>query len=332
MRAFEMPKVELHCHLDGSLRPETVLELAKQMHIKLPDESIEAVRASLIAPSDCDSLDTYLKRFDLPIEVMQTETALERVAYELMADASKENVKYIEIRFAPQQHMAKGLNYNKVIESVVKGVKRAELEFEIKGNVILSYLRHTDVQGIYDMIDAGQSLLGNGVVAVDLCAGESDLFASRFKEAFSYARGLGYRVTIHAGETGIARNMTESILLLGAERIGHGVAMMDDAEAYACVKSNNVVLECCPTSNLQTKAILDIKAHPIRAFYEDGILVTLNTDNRTVSGTDMTHEFEIVHEAFDYSDRFDKQVYRNSVQGAFADDATKAWLLTLLES
>lgn len=331
MNYFKMPKVELHCHLDGSLRPETVLALTKQMKIPLPDESIEGVSASLIAPMDCDSLDTYLKRFDLPIKVMQTEAAIERVSYELMEDAASENVKYIEIRFAPQQHTQEGLSYKAIISSALKGIKRAEEAFEIRGNLILSYMRNSEVKGIYDLINAGQPFLSKGVVALDLCGGECDLFAPRFKEAFLYAKSLGYHVTVHAGETGIAQNMSDSILMLGAERLGHGVAMMEDAKAYDCVKTHGIFIECCPSSNLQTKAISNLNAHPIAAFFEDGILVTMNTDNRTVSDTNMTNEFSIVQEAFDLGRAFDEALYRNSVKGAFADDNVKNWLLTLLE-
>ncbi|MGB5823822.1 MAG: adenosine deaminase [Proteocatella sp.] len=328
MKSFITPKIELHCHLDGSLRPETVLALAENLGIADDIKSIEEVRNELVAPVDCDSLDTYLKRFDLPIKVLQTAEALERVTFELMEDAAKENVKYIEIRFAPQLHTQNALTYEIIIESVVRGIRKAEESYEIRGNVILSYMRHCEEAGLFDLIDAGKKFLNKGVVAVDLCGGESDRFAHRFKKAMSYARDLGYHVTIHAGETGISQNITESILLLKAERIGHGVAMREDADAFECVRANGTFVECCPTSNIQTKAVRQMSEHPVDDYMNKDILITINTDNRTVSGTTMSRELDEMAKTFHWDEKTWQKVYDMSISAAFADEATKQWLLT----
>lgn len=327
MRLEKMPKIELHCHLDGSLRPETVKEILASKSEYL---TIEAVEQLLIAPENCDSLDTYLKCFDLPIRLMQTADSLERIAYELVEDAYTEGVRYIEIRFAPQLHTNEGLAYADIIEAVIRGLRRAEGQYEVKGNFILSYMRNTDAEGIYKLIEAGRPYLGNGVVALDLCAGERDLFAPRFEKAMAYARTLGYHMTIHAGETGIVENISDAVNLLGAERIGHGVAMSTHPEVMALVKSHGVCVECCPTSNVQTKAIQAIEEHPILNYHELGLKVSVNTDNRTVSGTTMTGEFSKLAKAFDIPDELYRTIYEVSVEASFCDEATKRWLRGLV--
>lgn len=325
------PKIELHCHLDGSLRANTVIKWLLEENeengaTEALDINLEKISEYLIAPKDCDSLDTYLKRFDLPIKLMQSEAHLFRAAYELMEDAARENVKYIEIRFAPHLHIEKGLSLEKVISAVLDGVRSAENAFEIKGNLILSYLRNKDVEGIYDMIDAGIPFLHKGVVAIDLCGGERDRFSSRFIEAFKYGRSLGYDVTIHAGETGASENILDAIELLGAKRIGHGVAMMKDETIREKVKDEGIIIECCPTSNLQTKAISEMSKHPIHDFYNQGILVTINTDNRTVSNTTMSNEFLELNQTFDWQREHWIKIYKTSVEASFADIKTKAEL------
>lgn len=317
-------KIELHCHLDGSLRPETVQALLHS------PQSLDALHEELIAPENCDSLDTYLKRFDLPIKALQTASALSRVTYELLEDAANEHVTYIEVRFAPHLHIQEGLSLFQVIQSVVDGLKRAEAHLAIKGNIILSYLRNTPVEGFYEMADAGKHFLGKGVVAVDLCGGERDLFSSRFVDAVAYAKSLGYAVTIHAGETGIEENIQEAILLLGATRIGHGVAMQHKQEILELVKSRGVTIECCPTSNVQTKAVSDMTMHPIDRYLKNDIRITVNTDNRTVSNTTMSNEMALLESHFLWGEDAARAVYKMAVDASFADDETKAWLMSFL--
>ncbi len=319
-------KIELHCHLDGSLRPTTVKELADLHNIRTESSTLEELKTELIAPAHCDSLVTYIERFDLPISILQTKDALRRVAYELMEDAADENVKYIEIRFAPQQHLENGLSLDDVISSVLEGIKKGEACYDIKGNLILSYLRHADPKEMVKMIDEGKKYLGKGVVAVDLCAAELENFASKFVEPIAYARKLGYQVTIHAGETGFSSNVIDAIDLLKADRIGHGVAIAKDPVAFQKVLDMSVTIEACPTSNIQTKAVSSIDDHPIHDFVDKNILVTVNTDNRTVSDTTMTKEYELLNSAFNWDEEQFMDIYRNSVEASYADDATKDWL------
>ncbi|MEO2077291.1 MAG: adenosine deaminase [Bacillus sp. (in: firmicutes)] len=326
MNFTTLPKIELHCHLDGSLRAETIIDIAKKDGISLPTMDREEIQQELIAPLDCESLDEYLKRFALPNLVMQSQENLKRITFELFEDAAKENVKYMEVRFAPLLHTVKGLTVEEIIQSVIDGMREAEKQFDIHGNIILSCMRTMSAESAFEVVEKGKQFLGKGVVAIDLCASEEEGFCGDFVEPIALAREYGYRVTIHAGETGVGRNVLEAVEMLGAERIGHGVFIKDCAEAYNVVKEKQVVLEMCPTSNVQTKAVNQYSQHPIYDFHKDGIKVTVNTDNRTVSGTTMAKECMIVFDEFNMSEEDYKKIYLDSVEACFADQETKVKL------
>ncbi|MBU3190460.1 adenosine deaminase [Clostridium bowmanii] len=326
MKFENLPKIELHCHLDGSVRPGTIIDIAKDENISIPYYDIENIKKELTAPAECKSLDEYLRRFEIPILIMQSKESLKRITFELLEDCAKENVKYIEVRFAPLLHLKNGLSISDVIESVIAGIRDAEEKYDIKGNVILSCMRFMSADRAIEVVEAGVKYLSKGVVAIDLCGSEGEEFCGKFIEPITLARGYGYRVTIHAGETGIGKNVLEAVELLGAERIGHGVFIKDCLEAYNIVKDKGITLEMCPTSNIQTKAIDTFKNHPIYNFYNNGIKVTVNTDNRTVSNTNMTKECEILLREFNITFEEYKQIYLNSVDAAFVDLKTKEWL------
>ncbi len=321
-----LPKIDLHCHLDGSLRPTTVYELGLQMGLIDKAETLKTLTEALEAPMDCDSLDTYLERFNLPIALMQNESVLERVTYELFEDAAMDGICYLEFRFAPHLHTRKGLSLDQVIKSVLLGMRRATEKYEIRGNCILSHLRHHSPEAMLDLIEAGVPYLNNGVVAVDLCGSENPDFVHRFIEPVNKAREYGYNITMHAGETGIGQNVIDVITLLGAKRIGHGVAIKDHPEAYDLVKSTGTVIESCPTSNLQTKAVTKIGDHPINQFYMDDLSVMVNTDNRTVSQTNMTQEYTLLSQSFGWDLNHFKRIFGISVEASFTDEKTREWL------
>ncbi len=326
-----LPKIELHCHLDGSLRPETVIDIAKKDGIELPGYDVEKVRELMVAPMDCGSLDEYLKRFDLSVAVMQSRENLVRVSYELMEDAARENVKYIEIRFAPQLHTHKGLKVEEVISSVLDGMRKGENNFDIRGNLILCCMRIFPLDMAFEVVEKGRKFLGKGVVAVDLCASENRGFSREFQEPIKLAKKYGYRITVHAGETGIGENVSEAVEILGAERIGHGVFIKDCPRAYEIVKKQNITLEMCPTSNVQTKAVNKFSDHPVYNFLKDGIKVTLNTDNRTVSDTDLTSEIKIASSEFGMTDEEYRVIYSNSVRASFATEDLKKYLMKFIK-
>lgn len=325
-----LPKIELHCHLDGSVRPETIIQIAKKEGINIPCYNIESIKDMLIAPMECTSLEEYLERFQLPIAVMQSKKSLKRIAYELLEDAAKENVKYIEVRFGPLLHIKKGLTLDEIIESVLDGIKAAENSFDIKGNLILSCLRNMPVDTVFQVVEAGRKFLNKGVVAIDLCANEEAGFCERFVKPIALAKEYGYRVTVHAGETGVGENVLHAVKMLGAERIGHGVFISNCPEAYNIVKNENITLEMCPTSNVQTKAVENLHNHPIYNFHKDEIKVTVNTDNRTVSNTNLTNEYYMLLENFNIAYEDYKELYINSVEASFADLETKIKLRNMI--
>lgn len=323
-----LPKIDLHCHLDGSVRPETLFELAVERNIEVPN--IEVLKEMLIAPETCQSLDEYLLRFDLPNQVMQDENSLERITFELFEDSALENVKYLEVRFGPLLHLLKGLSIKQVLESVLRGMKRAEQQYEITGGIILSVLRTMPKDRIDELLDMGANYLNKGIVAFDLASSEVADFCHEFKPYTDKAIELGYHITIHAGETGVGQNVYDAIELLGAERIGHGIYINEHEEAYELVRDHDIVLEVCPTSNVQTKAVESMSSHPIVNFYKDALLVTINTDNRTVSDTTMTDEIRRTFEAFDMTLEDYIVIYENSITRAFTSDANKKQLMAYL--
>jgi adenosine deaminase len=326
MNFERLPKIELHCHLDGSVRAETILDIAIKENIKIPTYKLDEIKNMMIAPIECSSLEEYLQRFYLPIAMMQSKESLKRIAFELFEDGAKENIKYMEVRFAPLLHIKNGLSVEEIIESVLMGIKAAEESYGIKGNLILSFLRNMAPESIFEVIEVGKKYLGKGVVAVDLCGAEHEGFSENFIEPIARAKSYGYKVTIHAGETGIGRNVLEAVELLGAERIGHGVFINNCNEAYDIVKKNHITLEMCPTSNIQTKAVNTFEEHPIYAYYKDGIKITINTDNRTVSNVNLTNEYSIIGKSFNMECEDYKRIYDYSVNASFADEKTKEYL------
>lgn len=326
----DLPKIDLHCHLDGSVRPSTIIDIAKCENIELPSYEEKEIKKLLQAPSDSESLNEYLTKFELPNKVMQSKESLERIAFELLEDAAKENVKYIEIRFAPLLHTQKGLSIKEIIKSVICGIKKAESMYEIKGNIILICLKNMSMEDNLLVVKEGRRFLNKGVVGIDLAGPEEEGFSRKFKQLIDKARDYGYRITIHAGEAASGENVIDAITLLKAERIGHGVRIQGMKEACELVKYENVTLEMCPTSNIQTKAVEDFCKYPLYDFYKYGIKVTINTDNRTVSNVDLTHEINLIFCNFKLYKNDYKNIYLYAVGAAFTDRKTKKWLRSFI--
>lgn len=325
-----LPKIELHCHLDGSLRIDTAIDLAKKEGIDLESYEFNEVKKLLSIDEECSSLDQYLEKFHLPNKLMQSKDNLKRIAFELMEDGARENIKYMEIRFAPILHINNGLSLEDVIEAVIDGIKKAEDIYDIKGNVIISCMRNFDMEHVYASIKAGEKFIKKGVVGIDLAATEKEDFAYDYIEAIKEAKRCGFRITIHAGETGFGKNVGQAVKLLEAERIGHGIYIYNDEEAYKIVKEKGTVLEVCPKSNIDTKAINEYREHPLYNYYKDDIKITLNTDNRTVSNINLSDEIDSVMNAFNLSLEDYKKIYINSVDAAFCDEETKERLLSYI--
>ncbi|WP_353097562.1 adenosine deaminase [Tissierella praeacuta] len=328
---MKIPKIELHCHLDGSVRPETMYELLIQQGENLGITDIKEFEKLVSIKEECDSLIEYLKKFSYPLKVMQKSENIERITYELLEDLSKQNVKYVEIRFAPFLHMDRGLTFGKVVESVLKGMDRAKNDFNILSNAILICMRHESPEKSLEVVQYGEKYLGKGVVAIDLAGNEQDFPPEIHKDAFELGYRKGYNITIHGGETGIVENIPKSIELLHAKRIGHGIAAIKDTKIMEILKEKNIFLEMCPTSNLQTKAVDSIENYPIKRYLELGIGVTINTDNTTVSNTSLAKEYNLLINEMNISIEEILKIIDNSVEAAFISDEQKFFLRKVIQ-
>lgn len=312
-----LPKTDLHVHLDGSLRPQTILELAKEQGIDAPAADAEGVRKAVHAGENTGSLVEYLKAFDITLSVMQTEQALHRVAYELGEDAAAENVRYMEVRYAPMLHTRQGLRLTRVVEMVLDGLHKAGQAFGIESRVIICGIRNISPASSLEMAELAVAYKGRGVVGFDLAGAEYDYPPNDHHEAFSLVRRNNINLTIHAGEAYGPASVSQAIHDCGAHRIGHGCRLREDGDLLHYVVDHRIPLECCPSSNVQTGAITDMATHPIRLYHHLGARVTVNTDNRLITDTSVTQELKVLHEQLGFSLADIKQVLLNGFKSAF---------------
>ena len=306
------PKIDLHCHLDGSLALKSMSEILGR-----------EVREEEIQVSDnCTSLAEYLQKFDLPISCIQTEAGLKKSAKDFLLGLQKDNIKYVEARFAPFFSCGEGLSYKQIMEAVLDGLKEASEETGILYQVIACNMRHLDEETNIRMMRECREFLGEGLCAIDLAGDEAGMPNAHFRNLFAEAKKLDYSYTIHAGECGSVQSILDAVDM-GAKRIGHGIAMMGNAEVQKELAKKRVGVEMCPISNYQTKALQPEDIYPIREFAKIGVLATINTDNRTVSNTAITKEMEFLNNKFGISEEELYQYQMNAVNVAFCDDAMK---------
>lgn len=285
------PKVELHCHLDGSVSPEALQAIIQRQGGGLT-EPYESYLSRIQAPSLCGSLDQYLTPFHYLVSWLQTKEALELAAYDVLLQAAKENVIYMEIRFAPVLHMQQGLSATDVVEAVLRGMRKGEQETAIKSGLILCMLRGGSEQQIEAAVETAIHYRGKGVVGVDLAGNEAKYPPGLYRQWFRKAADARLPITIHAGENGPPEHVRTAIEM-GASRIGHGLAIRENREILALCRDGGILLELCPVSNLQTKAASSIEEYPLEFFLEEGLAVSINTDNRTVSNTTLEREYQL---------------------------------------
>lgn len=326
-----IPKVELHYHVDGSVRPETILELALKENVKLLETELSKFKTYVQVSEECTSLKEYLQKFDLTLAIMQREENIKRIVIELLEDLASQNVKYVELRCSPYLFMKGGLSFEQVVESILSGMMEGKQKFNIKSNLILICMRHHSPKESIEVVKKGKKYIGKGVVAVDLAGNEADFPPELHKEAFKLAKEYGYHITVHAGEVAAPKNVITAIKDLYAERIGHGVYAEKDEEAYRLIRECGTAVEVCLTSNVQTHAVEDIKVHPIKSYFEKGIKVTINTDNTTVSNTNLKKEYEILINEFGFSMKDIKAVIMNAVDASFLSEEEKRQLAAEVE-
>jgi len=313
----KLPKTDLHVHLDGSLRLATILDLSDKQKIELPARDAEGLRAAMHLGQNCGSLVEYLKAFDVTLRVMQTEESLRRIAYELAEDAAKENVRYMEVRYAPMLHTRRGLKLTTVVESVLEGLRLAQEEHHIESNVIICGIRNVSAETSLEMAELAVAYKGRGVVGFDLAGAEYDHPAKHHKAAFQLVRDNNINVTIHAGEAYGPESIAQAIHVCGAHRIGHGCRLRENGDLLHYVNDHRIPLECCPSSNVQTGAIRDLASHPLKLYKNLGLRVTVNTDNRLVTDTTVSKELWHCHTDMGLSLRDIKQIILSGFKSAF---------------
>lgn len=307
-----LAKVELHCHLDGSIPKHTMEELLGR----------EVSKAELSVSEDCKNLSEYLEKFQLPLSVMCNYTALKKSAKDFVLSLKPDHVVYAEVRFAPLLHTNDNLSLSEVMEAVIDGLKEGKELTGIDVGLIACMMRHHEFDRSLDMIKQIRDYLGYGLNAVDLAGDESKYHMSNFIELFKQAKAMGYEYTIHAGECKDVSNVALSIDV-GAKRIGHGIALSGHKELIELARSNRVGIEMCPISNMQTKAVDDMSAYPLREFMDAGLLVSINTDNRTVSDSTMAKELHFIADRYKLEEEEIRKLMLSASEMSFADDNIK---------
>ncbi len=321
-----IPKAELHCHLDGSVRPSTLLDLGREYDVPMPETSADALAHHMYV-HDARHLEDYLTRFDVTLSVMQSERAIERIAFELGEDAAADGVRYIETRYAPVLNQKMGLSLEEAVEASLRGLARAQAAHGILGRVIICGLRHLSPDVSLELARLAVAYQGRGVVGFDLAGGEAGHPAALHRAAFLYARDNGMFCTCHAGEGAGPESIAEAVHVCGAQRIGHGTRLIEDPHLTDELAKNGIAIEACLTSNVQTRAVMDYASHPLRAYFERGMRVTLNTDNRLMSGTTLTAEYAHAAKELHFTMSELCTLARNGFESAFISEDERTALL-----
>ncbi len=323
------PKAELHCHLDGSLRLETMLDLARKqgkMHL-LPADSVEGLTEILLQIDDSPTLEAYLAWFRYSIPLMQTRDALIRIAYELAEDNAKENVRYLEVRYGPILHRDEGLTLDAVNTAVLEGLRRAHQDYGIVSRVIVCGLRDRFESASLQQAELAVMHRDRGVVAFDLAGGEAGNPPDHHLAAFYHAKNHLLGITVHAGESFGPSSIHQALFKCGAHRIGHGVTLREDPALMQYVVDHQIPLEICPTSNVQTHVVPSFESHPIVEYVRAGVPVTINTDNRLFSRTSMTEELWRAHTRCGLTEAELREIVLNGFRYAFLHLGEKQALL-----
>lgn len=313
----KIPKIELHCHLDGSVSKDYLKSESRK-------QSIDIDISKVSVEQDCNSLVEYLQCFDEILKVMQTKESLIEAIKDVARQAKNDGIAYIEIRFAPLLHINKGLTIGEVLNSVSEGVKFAESKFDIGISIILCGMKHhSQAQNIELFKHLHQNKNDVSCIrGIDFAGGESDDESSIYEESVKYVLSKNLNLTIHAGECGCAKNVYDAVVL-GTNRVGHGVAAIKDAEILNHIKKNKTLLEICPKSNLQTKAIQSIKDLEIKKLIDDNVNFIINTDNRTVTNTNLIEEYELLYSNHMITLEQIKLINKNVISYIFGNDDQK---------
>ncbi len=324
------PKAELHVHLDGCLRPQTMLELARAQGVWLPAETPDEL-ARVLMVTGAQSLEEYLEKYAITLSVMQTPQALERVAYEFLVDAAAENVRYVEVRYSPLLHRP-ALTLSQAIEAPLAGLRRAGVETGARFGLIVCGIRTLPPESSLDLARAAADYRSDGVVAFDLAGPERGHPAHEHRAAFEYAARHGMACTCHAGEGDGPDSIADALHTCGAQRIGHGTRLGEDPALLEEVVTRKIPLEMCLTSNVHTHTVGAIAQHPFRRYLEQGVVVTLNTDGRLVDGITLTDEYFTAHAVLGLNKEELARVILNTCESAFLPDFERVALVARVQS
>jgi adenosine deaminase len=348
----KLPKISLHDHLDGGLRPQTIIELAQEIGLELPATNARDLNQWFLESANSGSLVEYLKTFDITTAVMQTKHGLTRVAREFVEDLHKDGVIYGEIRWAPEQHLAKGLSLDEVVDAVQDGLDEGVEAVEAAGGYIrtgqlVTAMRHNN-RGL-EIAELAVRHRDNGVVGFDIAGAEAGFPASNHKAAFDYLAENMFPTTVHAGEADGVESIRDAIVAGRTLRLGHGVRIYQDllmreedgrdyvqlGEVAEWVHFRQIALELCPTSNMQTGAIADLGDeyvdHPVAILFDLGFRVTISPDNRLMSGTSVTHELEQLVEHFEFDLDDLEQLQLNAAEASFQTLDAREELMELIQ-
>lgn len=313
-------KIDLHCHMDGSLSVETLETLANNLGRTLPprDELLSAMQVQ----DGCTDLAGYLSCFNVPLPFLCTEQNFRDAALGVLRDAAKEHVVYMELRFSPLMSAWSGVPYGRMIAGAVEGLRAGYEAYGVRGGLILCGMRHLPVEENIKMLRIGREFFREGVCGADMAGDEASYPIETQRAFFEEAKRLEMPFTIHAGECGSAASVRASVSL-GAARLGHGIAARCDEALMDECHRKRIAFELCPISNLQTKAVPSVAEYPFELFRRHGLFLTVNTDNRAVSGTSLTREFEWLETQYGITADDAKTLTRNALEAAFADDDVK---------
>ncbi|WP_300173176.1 adenosine deaminase [uncultured Aliivibrio sp.] len=318
-----LPLTDLHRHLDGNIRIETILDLGQKFGLELPAYDLEALRPHVQIVEAEPSLVAFLSKLDWGVAVLGDLDACRRVAYENVQDAMNAKIDYAELRFSPYyMAMKHNLSIAGVAEAVVDGVEAGCKDFGIKANLIGIMSRTFGQDACQQELD-GLLTQKNKLVAIDLAGDELGQPGDRFVTHFKQVRDAGLRVTVHAGEAAGAESMWQAINELGAVRIGHGVKAIEDPKLMAFLAKNNIGIESCLTSNIQTSTVASFESHPIKTFLNYGVKVCLNTDDPAVEGIELPYEYEVAAPKVGLTQEQLRQIQINGLDLAFLSDAEK---------
>ncbi len=329
-----LPKIELHRHLEGSLRLGTMSEIAREYRLDLPGYGVEDIRPLVqIMPNDEPNSSVYLSKFATLRHFYRSPEIIDRVAYEAVADAASENIVYFEMRFTPVAlARAQDFPLADVTDWVIAAVERARRDFGIDVRLIIMPNRHEGFELAEEMIDLAVERMDRGVVGVDLGGDEAEYPGEEFATLYHKAREAGLAVTIHAGEWAGPESIRLAIGKLGATRLGHGVRVVEDSNVLQLARERRVTFEVCPTSNVQSGVAPNFGQHPLRDMYEVGLLTTLNTDSTSVGGISLTDEYVNAVEYMGFSMGDIKQLVFNAARAAFLPDDERAQLIDHLQA